>query len=831
MPFVARLVGTSAAIIAAFDLGLWAFLVTFFPFSTSEKRYIGLVVLAGYLALAVPWLLLLRGWASKLEDGLVRQKTGQLDPLDAVVLSRLGHRLPTRTGLLQLTCWVVALGVAAPVLVQLDTPPDLVLAGAMVATTTGITLSLLLYYLATAHLGPVLEHLGGAPEQSGSVSLTGKILVICFTSLFLSGTLVGATSYVRYRVESERAHLDSTARMLEAALVLTRNHSPSIRPQVLHDALRMPLVIWTHDGRVVGQVGELVDQPLPEGAAGFRGTRRVPGGYWLMRAMDAQDQYATLGAFLSEAPLWRRRYAFWGWMGLFTSFALGVTLCVVWAASRTITGPMASLGRAANSIAAGDLTVRAPSLSLDELGQLAASFRNMANGLKALAVDVQAASTGVTEGVFEIGQLGANVRGGALEQRDGVQMVNIAVEAMHASIEHVTHDVGILHECVTTTGAAVGEMAAALEEVRRHEVDLGQAIGNAMTEVQGLGRAGKEAGMAIERLEVLSQSTSGSVAMSNASLSGLEAAAGESEATAAEVAAMAEKAGLVVEETIAGIDSVRAAVADAQQRVTDLGRRSEDINKIVDFIADVAGRTNLLSLNASIIAAQAGEHGKAFAVVADQIRDLAAQIASSTKSIGEIIRSLHNDVDGTAALIVKGDALAAEAVHRARNSGESIRVIRAATAQARETAGAIRVAVQSHATSTHEVSGLLGHIAEGTRSVASAVALINRNASAIEGLSRTTAEMTMSVGRALHEQANVGRQQLDSLEKINAILADISKAIQSHNQATGAVRESITQLGSAAQRHELAVEELSGIASRLGGRAKALAERASRFKV
>ena len=63
---------------------------------------------------------------------------------------------------------------------------------------------------------------------------------------------------------------------------------------------------------------------------------------------------------------------------------------------------------------------------------------------------------------------------------------------------------------------------------------------------------------------------------------------------------------------------------------------------------EVAGRTNLLSLNASIIAAQAGEHGKPFGVVADQIRELAAQIARSTKSIGDIIHSVREDVEGTA---------------------------------------------------------------------------------------------------------------------------------------------------------------------------------------
>ena len=129
-----------------------------------------------------------------------------------------------------------------------------------------------------------------------------------------------------------------------------------------------------------------------------------------------------------------------------------------------------------------------------------------------------------------------------------------------------------------------------------------------------------------------------------------------------------------------GIETLRAAVADAHQRIAALGRRSDDIDQVVDFISEVAGRTNLLSLNASIIASQAGEHGKAFAVVADQIRDLAAQIARSTKSIGDIIHAVREDVEATAALIDRGDALAVEGVQLARNSLEALGQIQRTTA-------------------------------------------------------------------------------------------------------------------------------------------------------
>ena len=160
---------------------------------------------------------------------------------------------------------------------------------------------------------------------------------------------------------------------------------------------------------------------------------------------------------------------------------------------------------------------------------------------------------------------------------------------------------------------------------------------------------------------------------------------------------MAERSGGVVEETVQGIETLRAAVADAHKRIAALGRRSDDIDQVVDFISEVAGRTNLLSLNASIIASQAGEHGKAFAVVADQIRELASQIARSTKSIGDIIHAVREDVQATAALINRGDALAVEGVQLARNSLEALGQIQRTTALGTQAAGEIKAGAASKA--------------------------------------------------------------------------------------------------------------------------------------
>ena len=156
----------------------------------------------------------------------------------------------------------------------------------------------------------------------------------------------------------------------------------------------------------------------------------VEGG-WIVRRPAAD---ATLVAFVSDAPLRARRQAFWAAAAVLGAVILAAASLVVWYAARTLTVPIRSLGRAADRIASGDLTAAPASVTRDEMGQLAADFRRMAQGLTGLVQDVQAATRSVHEGAREMGEIGERVRGGALEEHDRVVAVNAAVEAMQDSV-------------------------------------------------------------------------------------------------------------------------------------------------------------------------------------------------------------------------------------------------------------------------------------------------------------------------------------------------------------------------------------------------------------
>ncbi len=749
------------------------------------------------------------------------------DEMAARTAAHLGHRLPAATAVILLIVSSVA---TSAVVVRLRTgglAPDLALAAWAVAIAASILTAMLGYSLSTGPAAQLFEVLGTRGEVAVRGTVRGKILALGLGLNTIGVLLFGATAYVRYRVDVDREYVGAAARAQESAIAAaTGKRDPELAQHVWLVTSSPSALLGPAGGIVARFGGAEVSFDRARGAPlgplrleeGWLLTRRAPGG-------------GVLVSWLPEAPLWPRRREFWGSLSGMGLVVYAAAALLAWLAARAITIPFRTLGRAADRIASGDLTASPPSVSRDEMGQLAAEFRRMAHGLKALVVDVQAASEGVSLGAREAGAIGERVRGGALDQHAGVVSMQTAVEAMESSVLLVSRGVDGLSDYGSATAAAMGEVASAIEAVHRKGVELERAMDSAMRDVETLDEAGRDAEVRLGELEQLAGHAGGTLSNVKASMAELERAAVESETTATLVVDVAERAGGVVQETVHGIETLRTAVSDAHERITSLGRRSDDIGQVVEFISEVAGRTNLLSLNASIIAAQAGEHGKAFAVVADQIRDLAAQIAHSTKSIGNIIRSVREDVEGTTALVDRGDALAVEGVQLARNSLEALAQIQRSVVHGRETAAAIRLAVEAHRRSYGEVATLVESVADGSRTVSSAVQLVGRSVTGVNAVSRSVSAMADQVARALEEQTGLGQRQIEGIGRLERMIADITRAVENHGSATRRVRDALQNLSQTTGSHESAVEGLAGVSERLGSRAKALAERVGRFKV
>jgi methyl-accepting chemotaxis protein len=242
---------------------------------------------------------------------------------------------------------------------------------------------------------------------------------------------------------------------------------------------------------------------------------------------------------------------------------------------------------------------------------------------------------------------------------------------------------------------------------------------------------------------------------------------------------------------VEGMEAIAEEVRKSADIIQRLGTRSVDIEKVLSVIRDVTEQTNLLSLNAAILAAQAGEYGKSFSVVADEIRALSERTASSTREIGGIVKNIQKDIkdtvysidearqkvnEGNGLVIKVGEALR-EILDASIKSTDMTKAIERATIEQavglRQISSAvedIRKVINSVAKSTKEQENALSYLLEGVGEVKEVAELSKRGAGEqAEGTRLISRNIELANERIQQISANVAAQERLNNEVIAAM--------------------------------------------------------------
>ncbi len=246
-----------------------------------------------------------------------------------------------------------------------------------------------------------------------------------------------------------------------------------------------------------------------------------------------------------------------------------------------------------------------------------------------------------------------------------------------------------------------------------------------------------------------------------------------------------------VEETIAGMEAIRSKVGLSATKVEEMGTRSEEIGAIVETIEDIASQTNLLALNAAIEAARAGEQGKGFAVVADEVRKLAERSSLATKEITGLIKGIQKTVNEAVSAMKESASEVEAGVARANSAGTALgSILVAAESVYKQAEDAGKAAAKVSAAATELVE-----------SVDAVSAVIEENTAATEEMAANSSELTQSIENI----ASVSEENSASVEEVSASTGEVSAQVEQVSASAASLMEMAKQLSQVVSRFKLDV--------------------------
>ena len=415
--------------------------------------------------------------------------------------------------------------------------------------------------------------------------------------------------------------------------------------------------------------------------------------------------------------------------------------------------------------------------------------------------------------------------GGQIEE--AVEETASLLAHINSSIRGINSEVESLSRSTEEASASIQEMGSSIDEVARGAGALHDSANASTSSVHEISASIRQVAESADAVQGMAEESAAAMVQMDRAIQEVSQHVGEASQLTENVSSGADAGSEAVAATIDGIAEIRRQTLDAKAVLERLADRIGEIGEIVNVIGSINEETNLLSLNAAIIAAQAGEQGKAFAVVANHVKTLAQRTAQSTQEIESLITAVQDESGNAVHAMAAGIEAVETGVERSRKAGEHLDGIRDL---ARDSSS--RVAEIARATG--EQSRNSKHVAEAAQRTSSMVQQITQAMSeqsrASEGMlqnAESSLELCGQVHRSTEEQRETARFITASVTAISEMIRSIQGNTESHGAASEAMSEAVDRILEIAKESGSESRELQGRLEALQAEARSLGETAS----
>jgi|GEM_PF-734901 len=512
-------------------------------------------------------------------------------------------------------------------------------------------------------------------------------------------------------------------------------------------------------------------------------------------------------------------------------FFISIAFVMAYLAATDISEPLSLMLDLTERISTGDLTENVNLLSDDEIGRLAAGLQAMTEELRGMLARIGTAAEQVDRAAFDITESQSHVTEGTKRQAASVDESSGIARDLHQIVNDIMENIEVMAENTKESAKSIIEMEGFANELSENAKELSLAVETTGNTIYEMSASIGDITDGVEVLTKVAEETASSTMQMDRAITEVEEHARETLRISATVTEDAGRGVASVQSTISGIGRIEEGVREASEVILHLGAHAEEIGKIVNVITDVADQTKLLALNAAIIAAQAGERGRSFAVVADEIKKLSERTTSSTKEIRDLIASVQSETQRAVDVMkVEGESVE-DGVNLAFQAGQALEKIQKSAQKSADMANSIASATTQQALSSKRVTEAVSAIAERVSQISTALREQAKGAEHITQATGQMREISPMVRMKAQKQAESGKQVTLAMENITEMVNYVLKSQQRQQEQAERILIAMNQINNILKENAQTISMLDATIGVLSRQSEGLRTEVSRFRL